>query len=480
MKQLAEGVIYIIVELLSSSIEIIIALWHLVRNMLSSFLNRFRNRVKLGNIIISSLIKATFASMLFSLVYVYYNLEVVRSNIEDVAFDVINKVYIKHMPETLNRPNVILFALDDLYMKEEGLFDESNKSIYGYLFPRGKIADFIVELDELIRGIEPTNRPKALFVDYDMSFTMMPYGKDTSSEDQKLLDVLKQPREYAILLPKTATSNFIEENNDTQIQKLIQQQKIVFVSVGFLKSADNVVRRYQGYESFGQGNKEYINVNVALWQLLNHQQIDLSSAKHKILKDDIVANRILFKPYSEPILDEGCLRYISGWGNIIRYSANCDLHGIIEDEFSNAIIILGGTHKNNDDQFDILNILKAETISGIDMHANTLMSILFFGGPLRHLDIIKSVALMFIAFFTVALLVSVPLNYLQINNEEAEMLLTLFLNTVVLIVLSVCILIWYHLWFNWFVPLVLYESIELYRVVRQFLIKIINRRRNNV
>ena len=45
-------------------------------------------------ILLSSLFKTIIVTLLFALSYIFYNLEIVRSNVEDIAFDAIDKFVI--------------------------------------------------------------------------------------------------------------------------------------------------------------------------------------------------------------------------------------------------------------------------------------------------------------------------------------------------------------------------------------------------
>ena len=127
--------------------------------------------------------------ILFSVTYYYYSVSFIKENVEDIAFDTINKFIINTSPTNTPGAHVLLFAIDDLYMKTHHLYDERNQSNYGYFFPRDHIADFIEKMDTFVSEIDGQNIPKALFIDYDMSFSSLPYGKELSIEDKKLLKV---------------------------------------------------------------------------------------------------------------------------------------------------------------------------------------------------------------------------------------------------------------------------------------------------
>jgi hypothetical protein len=419
----------------------------------------------------SSFIKASIASVLFVIAFVFYNNELVREHIEDIAFDVINKFMIHTTYTDTQTPQVMIFAFDDLYMKEHHLYDEYNQSNYGYLFPRDHIADFIARLDELTSEMEASNLPKALFIDYDVSFTSLPYGKALSTEDIKLLEILKKKRPYKILLPKTSDYNFIEQSSDPDIQSAIERQDIVFVSVAFLQSKDDVIRRYNGYEMFRKNKrlKEYINVDIALWQLLHNQTIDLNASKKIFEKDDIIANRIWIKAYANGIKEDGCLTYRSYWKKLTKYSANCSLYDIIEEDYAGSVLMLGGTHTHNDDNFNVLNVLESEILTGIDMHANALMTMLYLKKGMQRVSLDKSLLIIFVSFFIVSLLVSTIFSLLKLYNNELEFIVVLCINTVVLIFISYYCIDRYHLWFNWFVPLILFELVEIFDYIKEFL-----------
>ena len=135
--------------------------------------------------------------------------------------------------------------------------------------------------------------------------------------------------------------------------------------------------------------------------------------------------------------------------------------------------MLGGTHTQNDDNFDVLNVLNAESFTGMDMHANTLMTMLHLDGSMQRLPLWSSLLVIFFSFLLLALLVSTIFSLLKIYNSEIEFIVLLVLNTIVLIVLSIYLLTEHHLWFNWFVPLVLFELVEIFDIVKGLVPKII-------
>lgn len=418
-------------------------------------------------------LKAFATSILFILVYLFYSNEWVRENIEDAAFDIVSQFSIKSTTAETNSSNILIFGIDDIYMKEHSLYNSENKSNYGYMFPREYVAQFIEDLDEFVAEIEHQNNPKALFIDYDMSFTSLPYGKELSSGDKKLLEVLKIPRKYTILLPKTNSYNFLEKSNDPELKVAIANKQIVFVSVSFLKSRDNTIRRYQGYKQFKEENvsQSYIGVGIALWQLLHNNSIDFHKMKQIFFKDDIVGNRIWIKAYKNFYLEDGCSIQPSYWNKLTKYSANCSFFDIPEEDFASSILILGGTHTQNDDNFNIYNILNAESFSGVDLHANTLMTILNLNAPMQRLSLLNSLIIIFLTLFLTALFIPWIFSKLKIDNSRREVFFTVLLDTIILIVLSIYLLREEHLWFNWLVPWTALGLVEFFTMISNWIPK---------
>jgi len=434
----------------------------------------------------SSIKRAIFYSILVTILYIisyqFYDREIVRGNIEDIAFDIVDKFAIETKDtNTTDIPNVMIFAIDDLYMKKNKLFDKHNRVSYGYLFPRDHIAKFIKNLDELVSEADPKNRPKALFIDYDLSFSSMPYGKELSKEDIELLNTLKQDRNYTIFLPKTSAYNFVQYSKDSKIQELIKNKKIVFVSVNLLKSSDDTVRRYESYHSYLEPNdinKTYINVDIMLYNLIKQNKIPtIQEVKSLFKKDDIIANRIWIKSYKSMQTDDECISYKSYWQHLVKYSANCSLYEIDEDDFKDAVIMLGGTHSKNNDVFNTLNVLDAQSFTGIDLHANTLMTILHLNGQLKPISLFVGSIIMFATFFTISILVDTLLGRFNLDSS-ISFIVTLAINGVILITISTILLTKHHIWFNWLVPLILFEAIEAIDFIQDYTPKIIEKIKN--
>jgi CHASE2 domain-containing sensor protein len=250
---------------------------------------------------------------------------------------------------------------------------------------------------------------------------------------------------------------------------MIKNQKLIFVSVPFFVGNDNITRRYQSYKSFKEANitKEYLNGDIALWQLQKDITPNLQTAKDIFEKEHVVKNRILIKKYQNSSIEDECKVSNSYWNSLTKYSANCSFYDIVEEEFAHSTVMLGGTHSSDSDNFEVLDVLNASTQSGIDMHANTLMTLLYLDAPLDRLSVAKSSTLVFVSFFLIYLLVSLTLLYFDRYNSNLEFILVLVLNTLVMLVLSIYLLKTYHLWFNWVIPLVLYEVIDLFNIIKE-------------
>jgi hypothetical protein len=119
---------------------------------------------------LESLYESFIATIFFIVVYQFSNIEIIRSNIEDISFDLLNKFAIEDRQQNTNSPNILLFKFDDFYLKEKKIVDDRGNTNYGYLFPRDNIANFIEKLDNFVKELEINNRPLSLFIDYDFSY----------------------------------------------------------------------------------------------------------------------------------------------------------------------------------------------------------------------------------------------------------------------------------------------------------------------
>ena len=423
------------------------------------------------NILLTSLFKTMIIILLFTLSYKFYDKEIVRENIEDIAFDTIDKFVIAQNDQNTTSPKVLLFSIDDTYLRVNKLLDDDNETNYGYFIPNDKIAKFLDSLDEFVQDEEPQNRPKVLFLDFDFSFTTAEYGKKLNSGDKKLLLALAKDRNYTILLPKTSKYNFIEHSKNARIQELIRKKKIIFTSVDFQVSEDGTSHRYLSYKNFKDKNatKDYINIAIAIKYLIENGEINTTLVKKSYKEKDIIANRIWLKDYKNNIINKTCSTMQSYWQNYTKYSASCNLYDLEEEDFANAIILFGSTHSSNDDIFNTLNVFSSQNFYGIEMHANAIETLFYLNGQLKRLGFWKSIILIFIVFFTISFGVTYLFYIFKINNSEIEFLIALGIVTLVLMIISIYLLNEYKLWFNWFVPLIFYELIEILEYIQELI-----------
>lgn len=407
---------------------------------------------------IETLKKVALSIILTVFVYSFYYIEFIRENIEDFSFDLVNKFTLSTKEEKLNAPNLLLFKIDDNYLKEKKLLDENDETTYGYLFPRSYLGQIISNFDELIIDIDKENYPKGLFIDYDMSYKSDPNNLTFTQDDLAFIEVLKKDRPYKIYLAKTANHNFIESLDDKVIQEKIKNKEIVFVSVGLTISNDGVSRRYYPFDEYlsNENKKEiYPLVNIEFYNEIKGLDSDISQnyAQDKIA---FIENRIIFKEYKEKEIVDNSEIIQSYWDNFKLFSANYPLDYIPEEDFKNAIIYLGGTHSNSDDIFqkDTFN----KELSGIEMHANALMTIFYFDGKLHRLPLFYAILIISIVIFIADLFVQYLI--IKINGKEKlskfeEFLKDdgyIFLVFGILFIISYFILVEYKQWFNWFIP----------------------------
>jgi len=294
-------------------------------------------------------LKSILITFIFGLSHYFYNIEYVANKVEDPAFDIFNEAVLSQEIK-MNYPNIITFGFDDTYFKKYNLVNENNETTYGYMFPRNHIADFINKIDKKCMELDAVNiaKPKALFIDFDLSYTTLPYGKKLSKQDQQLLDVLSKGRPYKIILLRNNEKNFVIENSTPRLDSLISKQQIIFVSSKLLGVKNGEARRYRSYTRYG--NEKYLNINLYLWQLLKSNDVNVSRTIKEVKDNDLIANRILFKKYNKIIRTNGEIYYQSSWLNHQKYSVDYNLSSIVSEDFKNSILMLGGTYSSNPDK----------------------------------------------------------------------------------------------------------------------------------
>ena len=443
--------------------------------------------------LISSFIKASIGMILFILFYIFSDINIVKNKIEDPSFDVMTKYLFSKQSTKNDTPTLMLFGIDNYYLKDENLSNELNQTTYGYIFPNDKIAEFIQRLDKFLLT-NKENIPKALFIDYDYSFTTSIYGQKPTIEDEIFLNTLKEPRSYTILLPKNRAENFIESSSNKIIQQLIKDKKIVFVSVEVENSKDKIQRRFFAYKTFKHAvdyqDANYTSVSLSLWEMFNNEK--------NFKQESVVGNRFIVKEYklSEIIYDENhpysYLHKKSNWKNFTYYSAHYPFENINNDNFKDAIIFLGSTTQNGvvKDNFQTLQTVNS-SIRGVELQANILMTHFFLQGGLKQFDIIKSSLLVFTIFFILFMFgnqfINLLPNKLKIwivkyypKQSYFSQPLSFLLILAIMILCSWAIFSFYHEWFNWAIAGVLFKIIELWNSIKEYLIKIYLYIRNKI
>jgi len=415
-----------------------------------------------------SIFKSLIVTLLFVAVYQLNNFEIVREKFEDAGFDLTSKMFFStKLEKAPNAPSVVLFGFDDLYLKEHGLFDEDNRTNYGYLFPREHIAKFIQNFDKVShRLIEDEKQPpKALFIDMDFSFGSNVEG-NLSASDEALLDVLEQEdnRSYTLLFPKTRTANFIEDSKRLKIQQMIESKKIVFASVGFTTSKDNATRRYYSHKTFSnpydEGNTTYPHVGLLLWYLTQNKESNLSQLTKGFELKDIVNNRILFKQYQKAKYEYTKSQMKkSHWKGLTSYSANYQ-YQLNDELLENAVVIVGTTYHNNGDEFEVLASGNSINMSGTEVHANMLMTLFYFNGQLKALSMWFMIPLVFVLVFLLDFGVAYLLFKLKRKENKWTMVGVLVLTLALMLLVSLMLLP-HGIWFNWFIPMILYDLIDV-------------------
>jgi len=278
------------------------------------------------SLLLGALAKALLVCVAFWVLYSSQGHDWVRETVEDVAFDVINRLSISirsQTPESLltaprstssptpstlthSTPTpVTVFAFDNAYLANHRLFDspkryatnEANIANYGYVFPRQDLALFLLRLDAQIKYYQtipnaPFQCPKALFIDFDLRFTrdglplQLANPNPAQAGDALLLRTLEQDRCYRILLAQNSPRHFIKDYATERLKTLIQQGKLSFVSPYFYASRNGstVVRRYQPIKYIA--GEPYPSAAIALWHIQQAGHID-TEANAQTFQNDV-------------------------------------------------------------------------------------------------------------------------------------------------------------------------------------------------
>lgn len=134
---------------------------------------------------------------------------------------------------------------------------------------------------------------------------------------------------------------------------------------------------------------------------------------------------------------------------------------IIDEDFKNSIIFFGGSF-SQDDVFKNESLLGISDLNGIDVQANALMTKFYLNGKLEKINIFLGLLLVLIIFFFIDLVIEIIFEIFSWqSNKISEFVILLILSGVILLLLSNYILVHYNLWFNWIVPFIIFQLIEL-------------------
>ena len=380
--------------------------------------------------------------------------------------------------------------LDDKYLASKHLLDENNETSYGYILPREYLAQIIENVDQLVEDIDEENYPSSLFLDYDLSYLSDPHNKVASEGDLKLLEVLKHPRPYTIYLPMTSNYNYIYRSKYKDIQTLIDNGKIKFVSVGLTLASDDVSRRYYAYEMYknkDNQDQKFMNISIQLYadqKNLDEKVFDSFSQNGIAL----IENRIIFKDIHIVEDTNDYTTYQSNWKKLFAMSASYPLDTIYEDDLKNSIIFVGAAHSASNDTFEV--DAYSRELSGVEMHANAFMTLNYLGGKLKRLPVYISALIVFFLIFIIDLLLSLVYEKLiqwknKISPKIIKWLVGFFIHDekddfhemwLVVLSLGVMFLISYqlllspeHYWFNWMIPALMYPPYLILTGFKKFI-----------
>ena len=96
-------------------------------------------------------IKSIIGTLLFALIYLFANIQFIKEIAEDTAFDTLHKFVLVNDSTSTRSPHVLIFGIDDYYLRPKGLIEENNQTNYGYFFPRDRLAQLIEKIDITLR-----------------------------------------------------------------------------------------------------------------------------------------------------------------------------------------------------------------------------------------------------------------------------------------------------------------------------------------
>jgi len=99
-------------------------------------------------------------------------------------------------------------------------------------------------------------------------------------------------------------------------------------------------------------------------------------------------------------------------------------------------------------------------MSGMEVHVNTLMTLYYFEGQLKALNIWLMILLVFVLVFLLDFGIAYLLFRLKKEENKWTNVAVLILVLVVMLMASL-FLLKHSIWFNWFIPMILYDLIDV-------------------
>lgn len=428
------------------------------------------------------ILKSIFAIFVYLSIASFSNLAPIKESFDDFAFDNLVTDYLNVYESKFDllkeeeMPRTNVFLIEDDYLNYYKLKD------YGYVFPRKEMAGIVESLNFTIE--EMKTPPKGVFIDYDLHYTELPYGRKLSSNDKFLIDeLLKLASTTVVMIPKAKKFHFIENYLK---QNNVKSENIIFVSPNFLLGDDLLSRRFQSY--YKTDDSIYPNVDYLMYLLssnkcksakeirsLSENNNSISLCGETLKKFDVTENRMIPKLFSKN--ENNLYNYgYTLWDKNssiqkIRSISTLVEESIVPSSLEDSIIMIGGDFTGNHDKIGIAHTKSADTVKlpGIILHLNTLNSFFFFDGTLKNINPIYGSIIVFIVFFI--------FSYFEEKNDKMNRFVEFIFNatmmTIVLIIISLVLILHYKLWFNWFAPLFTYQALEFIYKIRETIPKII-------
>lgn len=465
---------------------------------------------------LSAFRKALLAIFLFILLGIFQGKNIVREQVEDSGFDAINKILSTSAQRVgdSDTNKVSVFVFDNTYMRQHGLYDESGVSKFGYVFPREHIASFLNRLDQYLLDLKQLTGgkiycPKAVFIDIDTSYASG-VNNALSVGDEALINTLAKPtRCYKVLLARGSKYNFIESAtlDNVQLKKRFSSENpsVMFVSPDFHEGSDNIIRRNEPINVIN--GISYPSAAITLWQILKYNKTDMRqvqqftndveqskkpnkqalSSQHRV---NVNANRIWIKHYrqlSAETKKKGVCGENSYWENLKKFSLSCSFKGLVPspEYLDETVLLLGSAEKENRDDglgradyHKVLKFFVDDEMSGVDIHANSVMSLLHldtmnnsFVGKLPQLIQLswyKSLPIVFCTLFFVSLFSTFLLSLKNIRSDQAVFFVSTAVSTVIFFMVSLLLISSSNpMWFNWVVGVVLFQLVEVILFLRE-------------